>query len=156
MKVLNEKGKLLKFVISQRETMLYLPKHPNAKSGNLCLSRLQAAKALGKPLPVKAVVHHYNGHLIICQNQKYHLLLHTRQQAFEATGDSNKRKCIYCKLFDHISNMIEKSKTNGALEYVHRACLKLYNQEYRIRNKEEINKKARENYELIKQIRLGV
>ena len=46
-----------------------------------------AEKALGKPLPRKAVVHHMNEkpadnftpfNLVICPNQAYHLLLHKR------------------------------------------------------------------------------
>lgn len=51
-----------------------------------------AEKALGKPLPEDAVVHHMNNkpkdnhtpfNLIICPNQSYHMLLHKRMKEYE-------------------------------------------------------------------------
>lgn len=48
--------------------------------------RVLAEKALGKPLPKKAIVHHMNSpddnhgafKLVICPNQAYHFLLHKK------------------------------------------------------------------------------
>lgn len=50
--------------------------------------RVLAEKALGKPLPAKAVVHHMGARddnhgpfkLVICPNQEYHMLLHKRME----------------------------------------------------------------------------
>lgn len=66
-----------------------------------------AERALGKRLPVGAVVHHANGdpsdnrpeNLVICPSMKYHGLLHIRMRALDATGDANKRKCKFCGVY---------------------------------------------------------
>ncbi len=67
-----------------------------------------AERALGKPLPKGAVVHHVDedksnnapGNLVICPSMAYHSLLHIRMRAFAATGDYNKRKCKICRTYD--------------------------------------------------------
>lgn len=63
----------------------------------------RAERALGKPLPPKAVVHHAdgtrdpNGPLVICQNQAYHRLLHMRMRIKAFGGNPNTdRVCVYC------------------------------------------------------------
>lgn len=87
---------------------------------------LLAEKALGKKLPSGVVTHHFDGdksnnscNLVICQNQAYHFLLHSRQTAAEACGNPNWIKCRYCKVWDDpiTGNMLVSPGSNH-----HRKC----------------------------------
>lgn len=88
-----------------------------------------AAKALGKPLPPRAVVHHADGNplnneptnLVICPNQAYHVLLHRRDDALSACGHADWRMCKRCKEHDAPQNLY----INGQTIY-HKSCQRLY------------------------------
>jgi hypothetical protein len=64
-------------------------------SDGLLLHRVRAERALGKPLPSRAEVHHADGSksddgpLVICQDRAYHLLLHARMRVLKAGGNPN-------------------------------------------------------------------
>lgn len=74
---------------------------------------LVAEKALGKPLPPAAVVHHIDENklnntptnLVICPDGAYHFLLHQRQRAIDACGHAHWRKCPFCKQHDAPENL---------------------------------------------------
>ena len=89
-----------------------------------------AEKALGRPIPKGVEVHHADGNklnnksnLVICQDTRYHNLLHIRLNAFRACGNANWRKCSYCKCYDAIENL-HTVKEQATM--FHRACATEY------------------------------
>ncbi len=68
------------------------------------IHRARAERALGKPLPKGAEVHHLDrsrsddSPLVICENHAYHMLLHRRERLFRAGANPNtERICPRCK-----------------------------------------------------------
>ena len=63
-----------------------------------------AEKVFGKRLPSNTEVHHVdinrsndeNNNLVICQDRKYHNLLHKRKRAYDACGHPDWIKCQIC------------------------------------------------------------
>ena len=105
------------------------PSHPRAGVNGYVAEHIYIAeKALGKSLPIKAQVHHMDGdksnnnnsNLVICENQKYHSLLHQRMRALKACGNVKYRKCPICETYDSVDNMYIYPKGNGAY---HNECL---------------------------------
>ena len=87
-----------------------------------------AERALGRPLPTGAVVHHgnsrrrdnRNGNLVICQAQAYHQLLHARQRVIDAGGDPNTQKiCSLCKALRSLNNF-SQTTSHGRIVPGHR------------------------------------
>ena len=114
--------------ISNGYALVNMPEHPRASSSGYVYEHIVIAeKALGKPLPKKAVVHHGNGKngssLVICQDQAYHMLLHRRMRALKVCGHANWLKCTYCKQYDDTKNLfIRSDKEQGC----HRSCRNEY------------------------------
>lgn len=84
-----------------------------------------AERALGRPLPPEAVVHHVDedrannapSNLVICPDRAYHNLLHQRMRARDACGNPNWLRCCRCKTYDDPANL----SVSGGRAY-HRAC----------------------------------
>lgn len=107
----------------------YAKKHPE-KSGRRGYI-LRAEKLLGKPLPAQAEIHHHNKtQLGMCENPKYHMLLHIRMRALKACGNLDWRRCYYWKRYDSPVNLYIKSNGNA----YHKLCHNQYNQKWREKN----------------------
>ena len=86
-----------------------------------------AERALGKSLPIGAVVHHIDddgrnnamNNLVLCENHGYHALLHHRRTAYRATRDANARQCPYCHGW--ISGEVPDTFISRRVAY-HRKC----------------------------------
>jgi hypothetical protein len=97
---------------------VYAPCHPRAHDVHVREHILLAEKALGKPLPPKATIHHHNlEDLVICQDQAYHMLLHRRTRAYYSSGHAGWEKCRYCQKWDEPQNMKQCRR-----EFHHKNC----------------------------------
>lgn len=96
-------------------------------------------QALGKPLRKGAVIHHVDGdkknnentNLVVCPSQKYHSLLHAREEALRVTGNPDLRRCLFCyKWVDPDASGIGQSHpARGDALTFHRACVNAYNKQ---------------------------
>ena len=105
--------------------LIWKPDHPRSSiTGYVKEHILIIEKALGKLLPLKAIIHHHNEkQLVACENQAYHMLLHMRTRALNACGHTDWRKCNFCGEYDSTSNLYI-SKSNEIV--CHRECRNIY------------------------------
>lgn len=95
-----------RYVHSTGYVLVLAPDHARAdKKGYVLEHVMIAERAMGHALPLNAQIHHVNEirsenrntNLVICENLKYHKLLHKRERAYRATGSPLSIKCCYCK-----------------------------------------------------------
>jgi len=131
---------------------VWKPSYLRASNGYVREHILVAEKALGKPLPKGAVLHHHNEdrtdnrpeNLVICQDRAYHALLHRRMRAKAACGHADWRMCVYCKEHDDPKNMVVRPGLGK--EAFHRECRNAYERERQAKHRDEINAQRRERY----------
>lgn len=101
--------------------------------------RLRAEKALGRGLPVGAVVHHADGSksvhspLVICQSEAYHQLLHRRTRVLKAGGNPNTdRICSRCHAVKPLEQFhADKTNRMGRVQYC-KPCRNKYESQRRL------------------------
>lgn len=114
-----------------------------ANSEGRLVHQALAEKALGKPLPKGAEVHHIDenklnndpSNLVICPSKAYHLLLHARQRVLNAGGNPNTDKICYdckqLKLLDAF-NLDRKSGRQGACRACSAKRMKVWHQKRKL------------------------
>lgn len=103
--------------------------------GQVLEQTIVAEAALGHRLPRGAVVHHINQNpvdnrprnLVLCENRAYHLLLHARLRAIRATGDPNRRPCVFCGRYEP-REMVPRTPKGQ----FHRECCNQYRRRRRL------------------------
>lgn len=119
--------------------LLTSQKTPNGRTKYLREHVVLAEKALGKPLPKNAVVHHVDGNrsnntpgnLVICENDAYHQLLHARQRRIRDTGSFDHKRCTLCERVKALSEFsVDRGRWDKRYPYC-KPCDKRKKQEQR-------------------------
>lgn len=105
------------------------------------IHRIKVEYVLNRPLDIRHPVHHADGdplnnrnnNLVVCEDRKYHNLLHTRMRAKKFCGDLKKRICKICGEYDFVENLyVDDSRW---VSHYHKKCKSAYDQMGRHRRK---------------------
>lgn len=88
-------------------------------------NRRRIEKLLGHPLGKGRVHVHSTGELVVCEDNKYHKILHRRIRARDITGHPSLLKCWVCKQYDNPENIAQFKKHST----VHPKCAYQYHKD---------------------------
>lgn len=119
--------------------------HPRASANHGYIQEhiLVAEAALGKFLPLAAVVHHINEikhdnrpcNLVICENDRYHQLLHAKLRVLHAGGDPHSDKiCGDCQSVKSIIYFPKNKSRSDGLNTLCFDCARQHNKKIRRAN----------------------
>lgn len=115
-----------------REGYVLIPQvegNPRARrDGSVLEHTLVAERVIGHYLPPNAVVHHVNearwdnrpNNLVICQDERYHRLLHVRMKRKETFGSPNLKQCEKCRA---VKNLIDFAENEHSVDGKDKYCL---------------------------------
>jgi hypothetical protein len=123
---------------------VYAPGHPRQRRGYAPEHVLIAEKALGKFIENLHPIHHWdentgnnlNPNLLICEDKKYHKLIHRRMVLVKLGCDP--RIESYCRSCSGIKPLCEfsaKAASSTGIDYVCRRCISAKNAEDKLRRK---------------------
>lgn len=126
----------------KRYRMIHLKSDDGSVRDVKLLHRIRAEKALGKPLPPGAIVHHADGTrrddapLVICPDDAYHMLLHRRMRIKAAGGNPNTDLiCSKCKAVKHHDEFaLKRTSVTGHNRWC-KSCMSDWHREYLLRKK---------------------
>ena len=96
---------------------------------------LIAERVLGRNLRAGEEIHHVDGDgknnatssLVICPSRSYHMLLHMRQRALNASGNADWLRCYFCKEYDAPENIWSYLPKKRVTPFTcHMACKREY------------------------------
>ena len=110
------KGQPFRFKGGHQRRLLSAKDYPmvSVRGRTMGAHLVRAVRALGKPLPAHAEVHHADlskradAPLVICQDTAYHQLLHIRTRVLRAGGNPNtQRLCQTCGCLKSVAEFVK-------------------------------------------------